>query len=558
MMIREEVQKRLKKACEELKEKGLIPEGLTIEPHIETPREKDFGDYSTNLAFLLSKELKKSPEDIAFLLKDRLPLQDMCEKIDVAGRGFLNFYLKDSFLKDRFFELFLRGVPSFFPDLGKGKRVLLEFVSSNPTGPLHVGHGRCAAFGDVLSELLKRTGYDVTKEYYINDAGKQMETLGESVYFRIKEHLGEKVDFPENFYKGEYVREIAREIIERKIALPEDKRESIKFLAKYASERIMAKIIEDLEDFGVTFDSFKKESELFESGMVDMTLSSLQESGYLYEKDGAIWFRTSLFENDEDRVLIKSDGEKTYFTSDIAYHREKFLRGYDLLINVWGSDHHGYVPRIMAALSAMNLNKEKLKIILIQFVTLLKDGKPVGMSTREATYTTLRELLEEVGRDAGRFWFLTRKNDAHLEFDLDLAKKKTNENPVYYVQYAHARIESIMRNAKEEGLNINWLETKNVNGRIVHLLELKEEMELIKTAFRFFDVLENAAKNMEPHRITYYLIELAGKFHSYYNTTRVLQEKRDLASARMLLVHVIKEIIREGLNILGVSAPSRM
>lgn len=557
-MIKAEVQKRLKKTCEILRKKGVIPQELAIEPHVETPREKDYGDYSTNLAFSLSKTLKKPPEEIAQVLKEHLEVDDMCKRTEIAGKGFLNFYLKDTFLRECLFDVFLKGIGPFFPNLGMGRKVLVEFVSSNPTGPLHVGHGRCAAFGDVLSGLLKRTGFEVTKEYYINDAGKQMETLGESVYLRLRELSGEKVDFPENLYKGEYVREIAMEIREKNLPLPEDKKEMIRFLARYASERIMTEIKEDLERFGVIFDNFKKESDLFKSGTVDETLSILKKSGYAYEKDGALWFKTSLFENDEDRVLVKSDGEKTYFTSDIAYHTDKFLRGYDLLINIWGSDHHGYIPRVLAALSAMNLDKEKLKIILIQFVTLLRDGRPVGMSTREAMYTTLRELIEEVGRDAARFFFLTRKNDAHLEFDLDLAKSKTNENPVYYVQYAHARIESILRNAKEEGLEIEWLENKNIEKGILDLLSLEEEVELTKAIFRFFDVVEGAAKNMEPHRMTYYLIELAGKFHSYYNTTRILQNDRDLSYARILLVYVLKEILKEGLSILGVEAPEKM
>ncbi len=557
-MIKPELEKRIKKASELLKKKGLLPGELNFEPHIETPREKDFGDYSTNLPFILSKILKRPPNQIAQMIKDHLDVEDICERTSVAGGGFLNFYLRDSFLKDCLFSLFLEGLHRFMPDVGKGKKVLLEFVSSNPTGPLHVGHGRCAAFGDALSRLLKKTGFDVTKEYYINDAGKQMEMLGESVYLRLKELSGERVDFPENLYKGEYVKEIAKELMDRKVVLPEEKSESIKILARYASERIMGEIKEDLERFGVFFDSFKKESDLFGSGMVEETLSFLQESGYIYKKDGAVWFRTSLFENDEDRVLVKSDGEKTYFTSDIAYHREKFLRGYDLLINVWGSDHHGYVPRLKAALSAMNLDKEKLKIILIQFVTLLKDGRPVGMSTREGTYTTLRELVDEVGKDAARFFFLTRKSDAHLEFDLDLAKKKTNENPVYYVQYAHARIESILRCAKDQGFETGFLEDKKIEREILDLLVLDEEMELVKMIFRFFDTLEGAARNLEPHRLTYYLIDLAGKFHTYYNTTRVLQEDHKLTRARMVLVKTLKDALKEGLGILGVCAPEKM
>lgn len=557
-MIRAELKKRLEKTIEHLKEKSILDWDFEIEPHIETPKEKEFGDYSTNLAFLLCKSVKKRPIDVAKLILEYLETEDICEKIEIAGGGFLNFYLKPNYLRDCLYSVFLYGIEPFLPNIGMGKKVLVEFVSSNPTGPLHVGHGRCAAFGDVLSSLLKRCGFDVTKEYYINDVGRQIDTLGESVYFRLKELSGEKVDPPENLYKGDYVREIAEEIKEKKTALPDEKGELLKFLAKFASEKIMEEIKKDLLEFGVIFDSFKKESDLYECGMVKKALSLLESSGYIYEKDGALWFKSSLFEKDEDRVLVKSDGEKTYFMSDIAYHLEKFERGYDLLINIWGSDHHGYIPRLKAALQALNLDKEKLKVILIQFVTLLKDGKTIGMSTREATYTSLRDLVKEVGKDAARFFFLTRKNDAHLEFNLDLAKSKTNENPVYYVQYAHARIESILRNAKNEGLNTEWLENKKIERNLLDLLKEEEEIELTKTVFRFFDVLEGAARNLEPHRLTYYLLELARCFHSYYNTTRVLGEDKKLSCARILLVFVLKNVLKEGLDILGVCAPERM
>ncbi|MCS7280523.1 MAG: arginine--tRNA ligase [Desulfobacterota bacterium] len=557
-MIKAEIKKRLKKACHLLKAKGIIPEEIEIDPHVEVPREKEFGDYSTNLAFYLSKALKKDPKTIAQILLENLEVDDICTEKRVAGGGFLNFYLKASFLRECLFKIFIHGMEPFFPALGREKRVLVEFVSSNPTGPLHIGHGRCAAFGDALARVLEKVGFSVTREYYINDAGRQMETLGESVYLRIKELSSEEVDFPKDFYKGEYIKDIAKEILHKGITLPKERSEAVRFLARYASDRIMEGIKEDLEKFGVFFDSFKKESEFYESGLVDKTIGLLQESGYVYEKDGAKWFKTSLFEQDEDRVLVKSDGEKTYFASDIAYHRQKFLRGYDLLINVWGADHHGYVPRIMAALSALNLNKELLKIILIQFVTLLKDGKPVGMSTREATFTSLRELVDEVGKDAARFIFLTRKNDAHLEFDLDLAKKKSNENPVYYVQYAHARIESILRNALEEGFEIDWLTKRSVDRKILDLLSLEDELELMKASSRFFEVVEDVAKHLEPHRITYYLIELAQKFHGYYNATRILTEAKEISQARLVLVFVIKEIIKEGLGMLGVEAPLKM
>lgn len=557
-MLKREIRKRLADCLENLKRKGTIPEDLSIEPIVETPREKSLGDYSTNLPFFLGRRLKKPLSEIGNMIKESLEGEDLFDEVEVSDKGFVNFRLKDDYLRGLLGSLLRKGIKSYYPDLGMGRRVLVEFVSSNPTGPLHIGHGRCAAFGDVLCTILEKTGFDVTREYYINDYGRQIQTLGESVYLRLKELEGEKIEYPNGLYKGEYVKEIAREVLERGISLPKEKSECVNFLANYASQRIMDEIKEDLERFGVRFDSFRKESDLYASGMVDESLSLLKEKGFLYEKDGAIWFKTSSLERDEDRVLVKSSGEKTYFASDIAYHREKYLRGFDLIINIWGADHHGYVPRLKAALEAMDLDKNKLKVILIQFVTLIRDGKPIGMSTREATYTTLRELIDEVGKDASRFIFLTRKNDAHLEFDLNLAKSQSSENPVYYVQYAHARIESIFRNAVSAGYDLGFLEKGDIEQTELRFLSEEDEIGLIKEVVRFFDVIEAASIHMEPHRVTYYLIDLAQRFHTYYNTTRVLETDDNLRRARLVLVKVIKDTIKEGLSILGVSAPERM
>lgn len=533
--------------------KGIMPRDIEIKPIVETPREEGFGDYSTNIAFFLAPKLRKSPQAIAGMLAETMVLGDLCDKVEVAGKGFINFYIKDDTWRQALKDVWDGGIASLYPDVGCGRKVLIEFVSSNPTGPLHIGHGRGAAVGDVVSNLMKKTGYDVAKEYYVNDAGKQIQTLGESTFLRWLELKGETVEYAENLYQGEYVKEIAGLVIEKGLDIPDDRNEAIKAMASFASAVVMKSIEDDLEAFGVRFDNYFKESSLHSRGAVDETLEFLKEKGYAYEKDSALWFRTSLFEKDEDRVLIKSDGEKTYFASDIAYHRDKLDRGFDTLVDIWGSDHHGYIPRMKASLQAFGKDKDALKVMLIQFVTLLKDGKPVGMSTRSGEFTTLREVLDEVGKDAARFFFLMRKSDAHLEFDLDLAKKTSNENPVYYVQYAHARIESIFRVAREAGIAPESLQRADVN-----LLTLKDEINLIRSILQYFSVLEGSSRSFEPHRVTFYLLDLVGKFHSYYNKARVLGDNQDLSLARLLLLNILQGIIRDGLHILGVSAPEKM
>jgi arginyl-tRNA synthetase len=446
----------------------------------------------------------------------------------------------------------------------------MEFVSSNPTGPLHIGHGRGAVVGDVLANILKKTGYNVVKEYYVNDAGKQIETLGESTYTRWKELKGEDVVFDDHFYQGAYVKDIAAVAIKEGLPVPADRKEAILYFAKLAGDIVLEGIKGDLESFGVFFDNYFSEMTLHKNGIVEATLESLKTKGYAYEQDGALWFRTSLFEKDEDRVLIKSDGEKTYFASDIAYHSDKFNRSFDILIDIWGSDHHGYIPRMKAGIEATGGRKENLRVLLIQFVTLLEDGKPVGMSTRSGQFTTLKEVLDEVGRDVARFFFLMRKSDAHLEFDLDLAKKASSENPVYYVQYAYARIASIFRNAKEDGVIIDFPKVKarrqsanddkaqKDDAVRVDLLTVKEEIDLIKAILHLYDILEGSARSLEPHRITFYLIDLVSKFHSYYNKTRILKNEKNLTVARLLLLYVLQQVIKYGLDILGVSAPEKM
>ncbi|MEN6616115.1 MAG: arginine--tRNA ligase [Syntrophorhabdus sp.] len=552
-MLRKIAAKIINDVVEDARDRGMIPAASQLNFIIEVPREEGFGDYSTNIAFILAPILRKKPVDIAKELVEKMTGNDNCQSITVAGAGFINFSLKDELWQGLLKDIVSHGVKSLYPNVGLGRNVLIEFVSANPTGPLHIGHGRGAAVGDVLANLLKRTGYSVGKEYYINDAGRQIRTLGRSTFLRLKEMHGETVDYPQDLYQGDYVRDIAKKIIDENVSVPSDDEGAIEFLSVYASSLIMNGIKDDLRDFGVTFDNYFLETSLYKSGIVDETLNILKERQIAYERDGALWFKTSLYEKDEDRVLIKSDGEKTYFTSDIAYHLDKYKRSYDTLIDIWGSDHHGYIPRLRASVQALGRDKDDIKFLLIQFVTLIKDGKPVGMSTRSGEFTTLREVLDEVGRDACRFFFLMRKSDAHLEFDLDLAKKTSNENPVYYVQYAHARIESIFRNARDAGID-----TAQISQADYSLLTAKEELDLIRWMGRYNSVLEGSARNLEPHRVTFYLVELVGRFHSYYNKIRVLGNEEGLTRARLLLLAMLRDIIRDGLGLIGVAAPEKM
>lgn len=552
-MIRKRVAAVIREAGERCKVQGLFPHEASTEPIIEVPKETEYGDYSTNIAFLLARTLRKSPQEVARILIEQMDSDHLCTKVEVAAKGFVNFYVRDDVYRAALRDLATKGLDPFLPDVGGQQKVLIEFVSANPTGPLHVGHGRGAAVGDVLAAVLSRAGYTVVKEYYVNDAGRQIETLGRSVYLRYKELLGETIEYPDNLYQGGYVKEIAQEIVVQHLPIPDARNEAIRFMADYAADVVLSGIQKDLEDFGVRFESYFHERTLFEKGSVDETIEVLKRDGYLYDHEGALWFKMAGDGDEKDRVIIKSDGEKTYFASDIAYHRDKFARNFDILIDIWGSDHHGYIPRLKGSIEALGRDKEALKVLLIQFVTLLKEGKPVGMSTRAGQFTTLREVVDEVGKDAARFFFLMRKSDAHLEFDLDLAKKTTNENPVFYVQYAHARIESIFRLAREEGLDLTALNEADVD-----LLVLPEETELIKETLRFYDVIEGAARSLEPHRISFYLMELVGNFHSYYNKVRVLKNEPGLTMARLLLISVLQQVIRSGLDILGVSAPEKM
>ncbi len=540
----------IKEALERAKEEGLLPTA-DVEVAVEYPDER-FGDYATNVAFVLSKKAKMPPRDVARLIVERLDIPHM-ESAEVAGPGFINIRMRDRWWHQVVKRVLTEGSSYGSSRMGEGKRVQVEFVSANPTGPLHVGHGRGAAVGDSLSRILEKAGFEVEREYYINDAGRQIRLLGESILARCRELKGLPAEFPEDGYRGSYVVELARSALEEfPDILDAPEQEAVERLAQWGKEVLLERIKEDLAAFNVEFDTFFSEKELHTRGEVERAVELLREKGYLYEKEGALWFRSTAFGDEKDRVVVRASGEPTYFAADIAYHRNKMERGFDFCVNVWGADHHGYIPRVKAALSAMGYDPEKLKVLLIQMVALLRDGVPVSMSKRAGEIITLRSLIDEVGADATRFIFLTRKCDAHLDFDIEVAKRQTEENPVFYVQYAHARICSIKRNAREKGISLDAL------GADLSPLVQREEKAIMRVLSRFPDVVEGAARALEPHRLTYYLQELASCFHGYYNRFRVLVEDEALRNARFALCEAVRLVIAEGLRLLGVSAPEVM
>jgi arginyl-tRNA synthetase len=523
---------------------------------IEPPKQREFGDLATNVAMLWAKTAKKSPRAIAELILKNLEDPDgIIARQEIAGPGFLNFSFAPKFYYGRLRELATdRDVPL---DLGKGQKIQVEFASVNPTGPLHVGHGRVAVIGDVLARLHQASGFDVQKEYYVNDAGKQMENLGLSIDARYHELFGDTVDFPADGYPGDYVVDVAKSIKESAgdKFLHEEKAAVIKYFTEYGGAALLDTIRGQLRDFGIEFDSFFSEKALRERSEVVRSMESLRALGLLYAQDGAEWFRSTQFGDDKDRTVIKSDGELTYFASDIAYHRNKFERRFTRLINVWGADHHGYVARLKAAIRGLGYDADALRVVLVQMVQLTRGGEPVRMGKRTGEFVALEEVLQEVGRDAARFFFLMRKCDSHLDFDLDLAKRQSSDNPVFYVQYAHARVASILEQAQKHGMDWNPSDSAGIS---LERLALAEELELIRRMIQFNDVLEDSVRELEPHRVIFYLLELAGEFHRYYNHHRVITDDRALSHARLLLVANAQKTIRRGLEILGMDAPSRM
>lgn len=547
----------MKMAAEKALMAALKGIGVEHPPHveIEIPREEALGDLSTPVAMGLARTLKKSPRDIAELIVEKIPFGETFERIEVAGPGFINFTFKNSFLLSELSRLIKEEASYLRSDIGEGKRIQIEFVSANPTGPLHLGHGRGAAVGGALSNLLDAAGYKVTREYYINDAGLQVRLLGQSVFARYLELLGMNVEFPEDGYRGSYVADIARAIIDSE----GDKykgstfSEAGDFFIDFSLKLMLGEIKEDLAAFGISFDFWQSERELYGSGAVQKAIEILDKKGLIYERDGAIWFRAMEFGEDKDRVIIKSDGQHTYFASDIAYHEKKIEGGYEELINIWGADHHGYIPRLEGVIEALGYRREKLKVLLVQMVLLQRAGEPVQMSKRAGEFVTLREVIEEVGADTTKFIFLTRRPDSQLTFDLEVAKATSAENPVYYVQYANARINSIFAHAEEQGFSTGGLGDADLSP-----LTEAEEFRLVKKLLSYPMAFEAAAANREPHRITFYLQELAGMFHPYYNTHRVVTEDSALTSARLALCMAVRLVLKEGLKILGITAPDRM
>jgi arginyl-tRNA synthetase len=522
---------------------------------VEAPKLAEHGDLATNLALVLASRAGMKPRQTAEILRGHLsPPPGLLAKVEIAGPGFINFFIQDSWWPQVLLEIHRLGGAYGNSDLGRGQRVQVEFVSANPTGPLHIGHGRGAALGDALANLLAATGHEVVREYYINDVGTQILTLGKSLYYRLLELKGEAVAFPEDGYQGDYLKDLAREYLAQGGGFfgPEPREQDFLVLGRYAAKVILDGIKKDLEDFGVRFDSWFSETELYQRGLVDRGFSLLQEKGFLYEKDGALWFKATAFGDEKDRVVKRQSGATTYFASDIAYHLYKFQQGYELVVDIWGADHHGYVPRLMAATQALGLPGQ-LKVILVQLVSLLRQGEPVAMTTRGGTFVTLREVLDEVGKDAARFIFLTRRADAHLDFDLEVAKEQTPENPVYYVQYAHARLASVFRQEGARGR-----EDEAPDQALFSLLNLPEELTLLKMLANYPELVEAAARALEPHRITYFLTELASQLHSYYYKHRFISEDADLTRARLSLVKGVKAVLHHGLAILGVAAPESM
>lgn len=529
---------------------------------LENPRVRDHGDFATNIAMVVASQANRSSRVMAEAIVENITdPEGLIDRVEIAGPGFINVFIHKRAWVRLLRQIEQKGRRYGESQIGQGRRVQVEFVSANPTGPLHVGHGRGAATGDVLARMLKAVGYSVSKEYYINDVGSQIETLGKSVWARYRQILGEEALFDDHWYQGEYIFDIAREISQKKgeELLAWQEPEATRFCTSFAVPWIMEGIRRDLRDFGVRFQNWFSEEKLYTKNLVSRSIKHLRKRGLVYQHDGATWFASSQYGDEKDRVLIKADGSTTYFASDIAYHWDKYRRGFDTVINVWGADHHGYIPRMKAAIQAMGRNEEDLRIVLVRLVNLLIEGKPLAMSTRAGQFTTLHEVLDEVGRDASRFFFLMRRSDSPLDFDLSLAKTKESDNPVYYVQYAHARIASVLREAGNRGISVPSF------GEIeAERLSLAEEIELTKTLSAFPEVVEGSALCLEPHRICFYAQELASLFHSYYNlgnksrALRIIGDEKETTKARLFLAKVTRIVLENSLRLLGVSAPNRM
>ncbi len=540
-------------------EAGEIPAVEVSEITVEIPREKEHGDFSTNIAMQLVKQVRKAPKIVADIIIKNLNLEGTyIDKVDCAGAGFINFYLNNNWLYDTLKVIQDEGNSYGKINVGQGQKVMVEFVSANPTGPLHMGNARGGALGDCIASVLQAAGYDVTREFYINDAGNQIEKFGYSLEARYIQLLkgDNAVEFPEDGYHGEDICEHMKNYIEEygDKLLEADSAERRQLFARYALERNLKRIKEDLASYGINFDIWFSEQSLYDSGDIKNTLELLQEKGLTYEKEGAIWFKSSEFGSEKDEVIVRNNGLPTYYLSDIAYHRNKFeKRKFDRVINLWGADHHGHVARMKGAVEAVGIDPNKLEVVLFQLVRLLRNGEVARMSKRTGKAISLADLLEEVGRDAARFTFNTKASGNHLDFDLDLVVKKSNENPVYYVQYAHARICSMLKLLSEEGISV--ADSKKAD---LSVLDKKEEKELIKKLAEYPEEIRLSAQSLEPSRLTRYVQDVAALFHSFYNACRVKGEEENVMKARIILVDCTRVVISNVLNLLSISAPERM
>jgi len=557
-----------------------LPQHAGVAILLEKPKQAQHGDYACNVALQLAKALRAKPRDIAEKLIAALPPSPYLEKAEVAGAGFINLFVRRS-VKQQLVNHILQAGENFGrSQLGQGRKVQVEFVSANPTGPLHVGYGRGAAFGASLANVLEAAGFDISREYYVNDAGRQMDILALSTWLRYLEFANERPPFPSNAYQGSYVRDIAKQLHDSHgarfvrsaadvvMGVPDSAADAEGHLdglienAKrllgpdydtihgHALNEELADCRNDLTEFGVTFDHWFSERSLYDAGLVERAVQRLEASGHLYMRDGAKWFRSSSFGDEKDRVVQRENGQYTYFASDIAYHLNKFERGFSVVIDVWGADHHGYIPRVKGALQALGLESGALNVALVQFAVLYRNGQKVSMSTRAGEFVTLRELRHEVGNDAARFFYVLRKSDQHLDFDLDLAKSQSNENPVYYVQYAHARVCS---------LHIQWGgDPASLVAADVSPLSSEHELSLLERLMQYPEILESAARDLAPHLLAFYLKDLAADFHSYYNATRIIVDEQSAAQARLALAAATRQVLHNGLKLLGVSAPEKM
>jgi len=586
--LKNTLQNLLQLALDNLKTQGIIATDISPDIQITRTKDKTHGDFACNLALMLAKPAKKNPRELAQCLIDALPEDKNLDKAEIAGPGFINFFISQSNTLSIIDTVNTQAERYGLSDIGAGRKVQIEFVSANPTGPLHVGHGRGAAYGATVASLLKAIGFDVQCEYYVNDAGRQMDILGTSVWLRYLEHCGENITFPSNAYKGEYVKDIAEQLFKQHdktlmhptVAVFEnipadeptggDKDVHIdalinraKSLLGHASYRqvfdlglnlILEDIRNDLSDFGVEFDEWYSERSLEDAGLIKSAVEKLQAAHYIYEKDGALWFKSTDFGDEKDRVVIRDNGQGTYFASDIAYHLNKFERGFERIIDVWGADHHGYIARVKAALQALGKTPDQLDILLVQFANLYRGGEKVPMSTRSGSFVTLRELRTEVGTDAARFFYVLRKCEQHMDFDLDLAKSQSSDNPVYYIQYAHARICSVFRQIKEKQLKHD----EKMGSENVALLSTSHESALINALAKYPEILEKAAMNEEPHLLAHFLRDLANDLHTYYNAHQFIVEDDALRNARLTLILAARHVLHNALNLLGVSAPESM